>query len=116
MPIDYGKILGDLKDSITGTVKDASKEFLDQHKDARDFLEDQARDLAALGVDFIKTQDDDERAKITFQMQLVTQSVRNKLAGIALDASAESKATFGKVLETALNIAIKLLPVILAAV
>jgi hypothetical protein len=115
MAIDYGKILGDLKDAITGTVKDASKDFLDKHKDAKDFLEDQAQDLAALGVDYLKAADDDARTKIEFQMKLVTQSVRNKLAGIALDAEAEAKATFGKVLETAFNVAIKVLPVVLAA-
>ena len=115
MAIDYGKILGDLKDAITGTVKAASQDFLDQHKDAKDFLEDQARDLAALGVDYLKAKDDDARTKIEFQMKLVAQSVRNKLAGIALDAEAEAKATFGKVLETALSVAIKILPVVLSA-
>jgi len=116
MAIDYGKILGDLKDAITGTVKDASKDFLDEHKDAKDFLEAQAKDLATLGVDYLKAADDAARAKIEFQMKLVAQSVRNKLAGIALDAEAEAKATFGKVLETALNVAIKVLPVVLAAI
>lgn len=114
MAIDYAKILGDLKDAITGTVKDASKDFLDQHKDAKDFLEDQARDLATLGVDYVKS-DEAGRAKIEFQMKLVQQSVRNKLASIALDAEAEAKATFGKVLETALGVAIKILPVVLSA-
>lgn len=115
MAIDYAKILGDLKDAITGTVKEASKDFLDQHKDVKDFLEDQAQDLAALGVDYIKASDPDVRYKIEFQMKVVQQSVRNKLAGIAVDAEAEAKATFGKVLETALGVAIKVLPVILAA-
>lgn len=115
MPIDYAKILGDLKDAVTGTVKDVSKDFLDQHKDAKDFLEEQAKDMATLGVDYVKATDDAERAKIEFQMKLVAQSVRNKLAGIALDAEAEAKATFGKILETALSVAIKVLPVVLAA-
>lgn len=119
MAIDYSKILGELKDSITSTVKEVSRDFLDQHQDAKDFLEDQARDLATLGVDYLKAQDDASRSKIEFQMKLVVQSVRNKLAGIALDAEAEAKATFGKVLQaalnTALNIAIKLLPVVIAA-
>ena len=77
MAIDYGKILGDLKDAITGTVKAASQDFLDQHKDAKDFLEAQAKDLSQLGVDYLKAADDDARAKIEFQMKLVTQYVGN---------------------------------------
>lgn len=119
MAIDYAKILSELEDSVTRPVKEISKDFLDQHKDAKDFLEDQARDLAALGVDYLKAQDDASHDKIEFQMKLVVQSVRNKLSGIALDAEAAAKETFAKVLEsalgTALNIAIKVLPVVLAA-
>jgi hypothetical protein len=120
MAIDYGKILEDLKDSVTATVKEVSKDFLDQHQDAKDFLEEQAKDMASLGVEYLKAKDDAERSKLEFQMKLVVQSVRNKLASIALDAEASAKETFGKVLQAALNVAlnvaIKLLPVVLAAV
>lgn len=115
MAIDYAKILGDLKDAATGTVKAVSKDFLDQHQDVKDFLENQAKDLESLGIEYLKAKDDAERSKFEFQMKLVVQSGRNKLAGIALDADAAAKEAFGKILEAALTIVIKVLPVVIGA-
>ncbi len=116
MAIDYGKILGLLKDAVTGTVKVAAKDFLDKHQDAAEFLESEAEDLAQLGIDLLKAPNDDARAKIQFQIDLVTQSVRNKMSSIALDAEAAAKEAFTNILQTALGVVIKVLPVILAAI
>jgi hypothetical protein len=113
--IDYGKILGDLKDAVIGTVKESAGKFLDENKDARDFLEDQAKDLAELGIDYVKASSDEARAKVAHEMKIVQQSIRNKLSGIAVAAEAESRATFGKILETAMGVLVKALPVIVAA-
>lgn len=115
MAIDYGKILGLLKNAVTSTVKVAAQDFLNQHQDAADFLESQSEDLAQLGVDYLKAPNDDARAKIQFQIDLVTQSVRNKMASIALDAEAAAKEAFTNILQTALGVVIKVLPVVLAA-
>lgn len=114
--IDYGAILGSLKDAVFGTVKEDAKQFLDQNKDARDFVEERAKRLLELGEDYIKASTDDERDSIVERMAVVKQSIRTQLAGVALSASEESRATFARILETAVGIMIKAIPLILAAV
>ncbi len=112
--IDYKKLLEDLKDAVLAPVKDASKKFLDENKDAQDFLEDRAKRLAELGVEFVKATDDEARDAVRLQMSVVQQSIRNELSQVALGASIESRATFGKVLDAAVGVLVKALPVIVA--
>lgn len=113
--IDYAAILKDLKDAVLGTVKDQAKDFLDQNKDAKDFLEDRAKRLEELGVDYLKAKTSDERDSVSELIAVVTQSIRTQLAGLALTAEAEARATFGKIVETALGVMVKVLPVVLSA-
>ena len=103
--IDYAAILKDLKDAVLGTVKDQAK----------DFLEDRAKRLEELGVDYLKAKTDDERDSVSERIQVVMQSIRTQLAGLALTAEAEARATFGKIVETALGVMVKVLPVVLSA-
>jgi hypothetical protein len=115
--IDYGKLLGDLKDAVLGTVKDQAKDFLDQNQDAKAFLEDRAKRLEELGVEYAKAKAaGNDTDQVSTQMSVVLQSIRNELAGIAVQAEAQARATFGKILETALGVMVKAIPVILAAV
>jgi len=110
---DYTKLVEDLKDAILTPVKSGAKEFLDANADARVFLEDRAKRLAELGVELIKPGADRDAVKL--QMEVVQQSIRNELSHVALGASIESRATFGKILDTAVGVLIKALPTIVAA-
>jgi hypothetical protein len=110
---DYTKLLADLKDAVLVPVKAGAKEFLDANADARAFLEDRVKRLAELGVDYVKPDADHDAVKL--QMEVVQQSIRNELSKVALGASMESRATFGKILDTAVGVLIKALPVIIAA-
>lgn len=114
--IDYAKLLGDLKDAVIAPVKDGSKKFLDENKDARDFLEDRAKRLAELGIDFVKAADDAARDAVKLQMSVVQQSIRNELSQVAVGASIEARATFGRVLDAAFGVLIKVLPTIVALI
>lgn len=114
--IDYKKLLEDLKNAVMVPVKDASKKFLDDNKDAKDFLEDRAKRLAELGVEFVKASDDAAREAVKLQMAVVQQSIRNEISQVAVGASIESRATFGKVLDAAVGVLIKALPIIIAAI
>lgn len=115
--IDYQKILATLKDSILSSVKDRSKKFLEDNKDARDFLEDRAKRLAELGVELVRAGSDEEKRQAAFtQLAVVQQSIQNQLSAVAIHASLESREMFGKILGTAVDVIVKALPVILAVI
>ena len=116
MPVDYDKLLDELKDAIFGAVKDEANDFLDAHQDAKVFLADRAKRVAQLGVRYVKAADDAERAQVNTQLEVVQQSIRNELAGIAVSAEAQAKATFGKVVQTAIGVVVKALPTLAALV
>lgn len=113
--IDYGAILDGLKDTVLSVVKEDAQEFLDRNKDAAVFLEEQARDLAKLGVQYAKG-NDDERKSVLFEMKLTEQSIKNKLSGIAVQEEAQARADFERILRGAVSTVIKLVPVLLAAI
>lgn len=113
--IDYAKLLGDLKDAVLVPVKGASKDFLDANKDAQDFLEDRAKRLAELGVDYVKADSDDARDSVSQLIRVVRQSMANEISQVAVNASYESRSVFGKILDTAFGVVIKILPVIAGA-
>lgn len=113
--IDFGAIFNGIKDTVISTVKEDAQAFLDRNQDAVKFLEEQARDLAQLGVNYAKAGDGD-RDSILFEMKLVEQTVKNKLAGIAVQEEAQARADFERIVRGVLATAIKLVPVILAAI
>lgn len=115
MAIDYQKIIDDLKDSVVGPVTEAAKKLLADNKDAAEFLQDRAKRVAELGVDYIKAGDDAARAAVMLQLQVVQQSIQNEISGVAVTASVEARATFKGVMSVALNVLLKALPVIVAA-
>lgn len=116
MAIDYGKIITDLKDSIVGAVTDASKQFVTDNKDAAQFLEDRAKRVAELGGEYLQAADDAGRAMVMEQINVVRQSIQNEISQVAVHASIEARATFQKILNVALDVAIKALPIIIAAI
>lgn len=114
--IDYRKILEDLKDSVTGIVKERAQKFLDDNDDAKDFLEARASRLAALGVEYMKASSGEAREGIELQMKVVQQSIRNELSSVAVGAEVEARATFATVLDSAVSVLVKAIPVIVSAI
>lgn len=106
---DWNKILEDLKDAVVGTVKSEVNDFLDQFPDAKSFLEDRAKRIVQLGIEYLKGSET-ERKKTELQIQVVQQSIRNQLSAIAVTAEAKAKETFAKVLQTALGVIAKAIP------
>lgn len=114
--VDYQAILDGLKDAVLGVVKGDAKDFLDQNKDAKDFLEDRAKRIIELGKGYALAGSDDERDSITERLAIVQQSIRTELAGIALTAEVQARATFANIVHTALGVLVKMIPVVLAAI
>jgi hypothetical protein len=115
MAIDYQKIIDDLKDAVVAPVTAAAQKLLADNKDAAEFLQDRAKRVAELGVDYIKAGDDAAREAVMLQLQVVQQSIQNEISQVAVNASVESRATFKNVMGVALNVLLKALPVIVAA-
>jgi len=107
--------IDDLKKSIIDAVEARAKDFLETHADAKAFLYDRAKRLAELGFDYTLVDTDDEKERIKEKMAVVQQTIENELSAIAVDASIEAKSTFKLILETALDVFIKALPAIVAA-
>lgn len=114
--IDWKAILDGLKDAVVAPVKEGAKDLLDSNKDARDFLEDRAKRIAELGVQYLKASDDAAREATEELIEVAKQSIRNEVAQVAVGAAIESRKTFAKVLDGAIGAVIKVLPVILAAI
>lgn len=116
MAIDYKKIVEDLTAAVVDPVKAAASGLLASNKDAADFLQDRAKRVAELGVDYLKASDDAAREAVVLQLQVVRQSIQNELSQVAVGASTESRATFGRVLDAAVGVLIKAIPIIVAAI
>jgi|SRR4029078_5091952 hypothetical protein len=115
MAIDYAKIVEDLKNSIIAPVTEAAKKLLRDNQDAAQFLEERAKRVAELGVEYLKASDDAARAQVIEQLEVVKQSIQNEISQVAVNASAAARATFKNVLDVALGVLIKALPIIVSA-
>lgn len=107
--------IDDLKRVIIDSVEARAKDFLESHADAKAFLYDRAKRLAELAFDYTLVDTDEEKQRIKEKMELVQQTIENELSSIAVDAAVEAKSTFVSILKTALDVFIKMLPAIMAA-
>lgn len=107
--------IDDLRKVIIDAVEARAKDFLDKHQDAKEFLYDRAKRLAELGFDYTLVDNDDEKKYLREKMALVQQTIENEISAVAVDASVEAKSTFKAILQTALDVFIRALPAILAA-
>ncbi|SRR5258706_5239700 len=114
--VNYGEIFNGLKDAVISAVREDAEQFLADNQDAVKFLEEQARDIAQLGVDYAKATSDDARKSALFELKLAEQSVKNKLAGIAVQAEAKAREAFQRTVANVLSTVVKLIPVVLSAI
>lgn len=105
-----------IADSILATIKDEAKDFLDQNKAVKDLLEDRAKRIAQLGLDYIKETDPAKKIELEVDMDIVKQTIVNEVSAIALNGQTASIAAFKATVATALGALVKYLPIILAHV
>lgn len=106
------ELAGSMKDLLRGRLD----QFLSQEREKREFLEDRTRRLAELTVNLgkaVAAGDADAQAEIRRQMGVVTDTIQNELAAIAVDISVEYRASVEAVLGTLLDYGLKVLPVVL---
>jgi hypothetical protein len=106
--------LEDIKKGIVETVKGRAKKLLEDSTEARNFLEERARDIARLVVMLTQAGDDQEEEAIKNEIRIARQAAENEIAGLALDAEAEARAAFKEIVGTIFEFAEKALPAIIA--
>ena len=104
-----------LKDVFVDSVIQDAKDFIRDNQDAARFLAEQAKDLADLAIEYAKG-DENSRDKTVNQIKIVEQIIKNRLAGIAVDAEAVARAKFSAKMESLGQILVKALPIIIAAI
>lgn len=104
-----------IKDAVVATAKSRLGKFLDQNKDAADFLRERAERFAKLTVAWGGASTEEERSSFANDMSIVRISIDNEIASVAVAAAAETRALFKSILSTALETLARSLPGLLGA-
>jgi hypothetical protein len=102
-------LAGSMKDLLRGRLD----QFLSGQKDKKEFLEERTRRLAELTIDLATAKDDDTRAEVRRQMEVVSDTITNELHAAAVDISTEFRSSVKDVLGPVLDYGLKVLPVVL---
>lgn len=105
---------GPISDAILGSISSQARQFYDTNQNVKALLTDRSKRLATLAVDFVKASDED-RPAIRRNMDIVRQTLANEVAALAVEASAEAKASFASVVDAVFQAATKVLPGVLGA-
>lgn len=109
------EVAKDIAEAAVAAVKAQVGDFLEEHADAKAFVEDRLGRLAELAVALVKAgADETARKAVLWDISLVRQSIENELAGVAVAASRASRNLFKAVLNTAADILVKAAPKLLA--
>lgn len=114
--IPWAEIGSSLLSETKAQIEARAKGFFDAHKDQEAFLA-QCTDRLAKAMFFYATATDDAtRADRKAQMDDLKGAILEESLAISVDLESEAKSTFLVVLETALGVAVKVAPLILAAI
>lgn len=109
--------LEELADSIKGMLKDRLKGYLSSEADKKEFLQERCKRLAELTLELGKAwNNEEERRRISAQMEVVKDTITNELHAVAISLSVEYRAAVRQTLETTLDFAMKVLPKILLVI
>ncbi len=100
---------------LKGLIKGRLDRFLDSNREKKEFLEERARRLAELTVEFTKAKSDAERAEISERIDTVKDTIQNELYAAAVDVSTEFRSAVNDVLGTAIDWGLKVGPIFLKA-
>lgn len=116
MPKPLEEAAAEVKDAVLEAVRGQIGDFLDEHADAKAFVEERAKRLADLAVALaLAGTDETARKAVLYDVGIVRQSIENEAAGLAVAASKASRNLFKAVLGTAADVLVKALPKVLAA-
>jgi hypothetical protein len=105
-----------LADSVIGLIKSRASKVWEDNAAARDLITDAAKDLAKLTWQYKLESDPAKQQEIQHEMEFAKQAIENELDALAIIATAEAKALFKEIVNTALNVLVTVLPKVLAAI
>jgi len=105
-----------LAESILSEIKTRAKKVWDDNANVRQLLEEAAKDFAKLMWAYKIETDPTLKEAVRQEMEIAKQTIENAASALALIATAEAKATFLAVVNTAFGVLLKALPVILSAI
>lgn len=114
--IPWGDIGSSLLTEIKTQIEARVKDFFATHKDQEAFLAQCTERLAKAMFFYALATDDATKADRKAQMEALQIAIREESLAITVELESEAKSTFLTVLETAISIAVKVAPLLLAAV
>lgn len=102
-------------DALLDSLKDRAGKFLEENKDAEEFVKERLERLAKLGWAYLATTDDDVRARVERDIRVVRQTLENEASTIAVKAKAAAREAFLSVLMTVIGTFWRTLPAIAGA-
>lgn len=105
-----------LASDLIALVRKRAGKFLDENEDAKSFLAERAKRLAEIMVDLVQEKDEAKRIELEKRAELVRDTIENQLTAFSVNASAASRETFGAIMATVFDTAVRLLPTIIAAI
>ena len=105
-----------LRRGITRQLEASGVEILEEHDDAREFVEKQTRKMGELTLEMAKAPDKEARDRVRRQMDRVSAIIETELLTVANEAAPDAKAALKNVLTGAWDILKEVLPVILPAI
>jgi hypothetical protein len=114
--IPWGDIGSSLLSEVKTQIEARAKGFFETHKDQEAFLVQCTERLAKAMFFYTIAADDATKADRKAQMDALKDAIREESLAITVDLESEAKSTFLTVLETAISVAVKVAPLLLAAV
>jgi len=102
-----------IKDAIIDSVKGGAAKFLEENKEARSFIKEKAERMAKLAWQYRMTENLSAREDLSRSMEIVSQTMENAIATLALSAAIEGRAVFASVVRSVFGTVVKLIPSIL---
>lgn len=103
----------ELQGAILRSVKSKTGDFLDNHQNSREFMEDRSKRMAELVERYAVASDEDEREAIKRRMEAVTLALGNEALVVAADMAPAAKSLFRDVAEIVFGAAKELAPAII---
>lgn len=107
-----------IRDSLFAAAKvqieARAKGFLDDHHEARALLTRWTEDLGRAVFFYAIATDNDRKADLQAQMDALRSAIKEESLSILVDAEPVGKTTFMAIVETVLEVGVKVLPLLLA--
>ncbi len=102
-------------DSLVSTVKERTKKFVEENAELDDFVKERLQALAKAAYEY-KTAPDDHKESAKHELNIIRQTIENKLVAVALHGQREQQKIFREIFFSVINTVVKSVPTLLAMI